>query len=75
MDETFAYRSLPPARQFPAGTDPARVEAEIRVGFMQGDGAWSYLGRQILDRGANERTIRRPGVGRDGCHDVVGHLR
>jgi hypothetical protein len=35
----------------------SRDEAEIRVGFMQGDGSWSYLGRQILDRGANERTM------------------
>ena len=35
----------------------SRDEAEIRIGFMQGDGSWSYLGRQILDRGANERTM------------------
>jgi hypothetical protein len=35
----------------------SRDEAEIRVGFMQGDGSWSYLGRQILDRGVNERTM------------------
>ena len=29
MDETYAYCSLPqvPPREFPAGTDPARVEA------------------------------------------------
>jgi hypothetical protein len=35
----------------------SRNEAEIRVGFMEGDGSWSYLGRQILDRGTNERTM------------------
>ena len=35
----------------------SRDEAEIRIGFMEGDGAWSYLGRQILDRGVNERTM------------------
>ena len=35
----------------------SRDEAEIRIGFMQGDGSWSYLGRQILDRGVNERTM------------------
>jgi hypothetical protein len=35
----------------------SRDEAEIRIGFMEGDGSWSYLGRQILDRGVNERTM------------------
>lgn len=35
----------------------SREDAEIRIGFMQGDGAWSYLGRQILNRGVQERTM------------------
>jgi len=37
----------------------SRNEAEIRIGFMQGDGAWSYLGRDIIDLGlsVNERTM------------------
>ena len=26
-----------------------REEAEVRVGFMQGDGSWSYVGRDIID--------------------------
>jgi len=34
-----------------------REDAEIRVGFMQGDGAWSYVGRYILNIGTNERTM------------------
>lgn len=34
-----------------------REEAEIRIGFMRGDGAWSWLGREILDHGPNERTM------------------
>lgn len=34
-----------------------RQEAEIRIGFMRGDGAWSYLGRDILSHGADERTM------------------
>lgn len=34
-----------------------REEAEIRIGFMRGDGAWSRLGRDILDDGPNERTM------------------
>lgn len=34
-----------------------RGESEIRIGFMDGDGAWSYLGRDILRRGTDERTM------------------
>ncbi|MFN9624076.1 MAG: matrixin family metalloprotease [Cyanobacteriota bacterium] len=34
-----------------------RSEAEIRIGFLQGDGSWSYLGRDILNYPANERTM------------------
>lgn len=36
-----------------------RGEAEIRIGFMQGDGSWSYVGREIIDLGlsVNERTM------------------
>lgn len=32
-------------------------EAEIRIGFQRRDGAWSYLGRDILDQGQNDRTM------------------
>jgi hypothetical protein len=33
-------------------------EAEIRIGFLQGDGAWSYVGRDILTiPGQSERTM------------------
>lgn len=34
-----------------------RDEAEVRIGFMRGDGSWSYLGRQILDIGHDARTM------------------
>lgn len=34
-----------------------REEAEIRIGFMKGDGSWSWLGREILEHGPNERTM------------------
>lgn len=34
-----------------------REEAEIRIGFMKNDGAWSWLGREILNFGPNERTM------------------
>jgi hypothetical protein len=37
----------------------SREEAEIRIGFMRGDGAWSYIGRDIIDLnlGPNDRTM------------------
>ncbi len=34
-----------------------RQEAEIRIGFMRGDGAWSYVGRDVLQHGTDERTM------------------
>jgi hypothetical protein len=33
------------------------AEAEIRIGFDQTDGSWSYVGRQVLSRPQNERTM------------------
>ncbi len=37
----------------------SRDEAEIRIGFERGDGAWSYIGRDIIDLniGRDERTM------------------
>ncbi|MEW6363151.1 MAG: M12 family metallopeptidase [Acidobacteriota bacterium] len=35
----------------------SRDDAEIRIGFMRGDGAWSYVGRDILGQGRDERTM------------------
>ena len=34
-------------------------DAQIRIGFMRGDGAWSYVGRDIIDVAGspNERTM------------------
>lgn len=55
-----------------------REEAEIRIGFMRGDGAWSWLGREILDHGPNERTMNfgwnltRPGEIDTAVHEI-GH--
>lgn len=34
-----------------------RAEAEIRIGFMRGDGSWSYLGRDALGIPIGERTV------------------
>lgn len=35
----------------------SRNNAEIRIGFMQGDGSWSYVGRDILGQARNRRTM------------------
>ena len=56
----------------------SREDAEIRIGFMSGDGSWSYLGRDILNRGKNQRTMnfgwdltRRDGL--DTALHEIGH--
>lgn len=35
----------------------SRSEAEIRIGFMDGDGSWSYVGRDVLKNGPDARTM------------------
>jgi hypothetical protein len=59
----------------------SRDEAEIRIGFMRGDGAWSYIGRDIIDLniGRDERTMnfgwdltRRPNEIDTAVHEI-GH--
>ncbi len=55
-------------------------EAEIRIGFRRGDGAWSYVGRDVLEiPGQYERTMnfgwdlmRDPG-GMDVALHEIGH--
>ncbi len=55
-----------------------RTEAEIRIGFMDGDGHWSYIGRDVLAFGPNVRTmnfdtdLRDPG-GVDTALHEIGH--
>lgn len=41
--------------EFQEMTDPE--EAEIRIGFLRGDGAWSYVGREILTIPSADRTM------------------
>jgi hypothetical protein len=52
-----------------------RGEAEVRIGFMQGDGHWSAVGRDILNRGVNDRTMNfgRPLVGSSRGFDTALH--
>lgn len=33
------------------------AEAEVRIGFDEGGGSWSYLGRQVLGRPMTDRTM------------------
>ena len=35
----------------------SRSEADLRIGFMQGDGAWSYVGRDVRTIGTDKRTM------------------
>ncbi|MDJ0773100.1 MAG: M12 family metallopeptidase [Mastigocoleus sp. MO_167.B18] len=35
----------------------SRDEAEIRIGFMRGNGAWSYIGRDVLLSRKDKRTM------------------
>jgi hypothetical protein len=35
----------------------SRDQAIIRIGFQAGDGAWSYVGRVVLDIAADQRTM------------------
>eukprot|EP00931_Biecheleriopsis_adriatica_P094229 TRINITY_DN67900_c0_g1_i1.p1 TRINITY_DN67900_c0_g1~~TRINITY_DN67900_c0_g1_i1.p1 ORF type:complete len:424 (+),score=67.12 TRINITY_DN67900_c0_g1_i1:55-1272(+) len=52
------------------------IDAEIRIGFEQGAGSWSYLGRDILNQGRQERTMNIGwDISRDldtGVHEI-GH--
>ncbi len=59
---------------------PDREDAEIRIGFLQGDGAWSYVGRDVVDvaRDPNERTMNfgwdlTTAYGRDTALHEIGH--
>jgi hypothetical protein len=57
----------------------SRTEAELRIGFMQGDGSWSYIGREVLSVGANDRTMNlgwklaKSDYGFDTALHEIGH--
>jgi len=54
--DSFAkWKSLPIGLSFEEVHD--RTDAEVRIGFMETDGSWSYIGRQVLDQAVNERTM------------------
>jgi len=56
-----------------------RTEAEVRIGFLfDFDGSWSAVGRDVLNIGANTRTMNfgwdltRPGAASTAIHEI-GH--
>jgi hypothetical protein len=54
--EAFAeWKSLGIGLSFHEVDDPA--EAEVRIGFDQSDGSWSYLGTDVLTIGTDQRTM------------------
>ena len=54
--ESFqAWKDLGIGLSFTEVDDPD--EAEVRIGFVRGDGSWSYLGRDVLGIRVTERTM------------------
>ena len=54
------------------------AEAEVRIGFEDGDGSWSYLGRDVLGISTTERTMNfgwdlTDGYGRTTALHEIGH--
>ena len=53
-------------------------QADVRIGFELGNGSWSYVGRDIWDRPADERTMNfgwklRGQNGQDTALHEIGH--
>jgi hypothetical protein len=54
--DAFAeWKGLGVGLEFVEVTDPS--ESEVRVAFDQGDGSWSYVGRDVLDVSTSEPTM------------------
>lgn len=70
------WKSLGIGLEFEETND--KNEAQIRIGFMRGDGAWSYVGRDVIDIASSpdERTMN---FGWDISHELdtavheIGH--
>ena len=50
-----AWKDLGLGLEFSEVSSP--LDAEIRIGFLRDDGAWSYVGRDVLGIGRNDRTM------------------
>lgn len=70
------WRELPVGLSFEEVADLG--EAEVRIGFDQSDGSWSYIGRDVLKIGAGERTMNfgwpvDTTFGMTTCLHEIGH--
>ena len=72
------WKNLQIGLEFEEAQDPE--EAEIRIGFDQSDGSWSYVGRDAVDYtpGPSERTMNfgwdvTTNYGRDTALHEIGH--
>jgi len=72
------WKELPLGLEFEEVFD--REEAEIRIGFDQSDGSWSYVGRDAIDHASdpNERTMNfgwdlTTEYGHDTALHEIGH--
>lgn len=52
-----------------------RNEAQVRIGFKAGDGAWFYVGRDVIDEASspNERTMNLGWTDFDKALHEIGH--
>ncbi len=67
------WKSLGIGLEFEETTD--RNEAQVRIGFMASDGAWSYVGRDVIDEAPspNERTMNLGWDDLDTALHEIGH--
>lgn len=71
-----AWRETPIGLEFEEVDDLG--EAEVRIGFDQSDGSWSFIGRDVLKVGQGERTMNfgwplDTTYGKTTCLHEIGH--
>jgi hypothetical protein len=75
--ESFqAWKDLGLGLDFQEVDDPG--EAEVRIGFDQSDGSWSYIGRDVLSQGVDKLTMNfgwelTTPYGRTTAKHEIGH--
>ena len=72
------WKSLGIGLEFKEVSNPS--DAKVRIGFLRSNGTWSYVGRDLLDVGPDERTmnfgwdlIREDPRGVDTATHEIGH--
>ncbi|MFB9466776.1 M12 family metallopeptidase [Streptomyces cinereospinus] len=71
------WKELGIGLEFHEVPDPA--DAEVRISFLEGDGSWSYVGRDVLLIGVREPTMRfgwdlTSRYGRATARHEIGHM-